>query len=96
MTEMRLFLKGKFNNTKRKAKQKAKKKELAAKIKEMGGTVLTRDSAELLLYRHTVRPFRYNVLRDGKQLDDAKNGKGKSLSAFWGGDWKFLSHKYIE
>ena len=85
---LRFFVFGNFKQT--------TNQQLEKLIAEMGGIVLSRSSAEVILKRHTITPHCYILLQDTALLENGTSGHNKQLSMFSGGDWKFLSWKYIK
>ncbi len=85
---MRFYVVGNFKET--------TNEKLEKLIREMGGTVLSGSTAELILKKHSVTPHCYIVMHERKRLDKALTGQNKQLSSFTGGDWKFSSGTYIK
>ncbi len=85
---MRFFVSGYFKDM--------TKDKLEALNRELGGIVLARSSAELILKKHSQTPHCYIVLQDPpSSLASSSSGKNK-ISSFASGDWKFINWRYIK
>lgn len=101
---MRFYIAGTFDRT-----ENTKKDDLEILVAQLGGTILSKSSAETLLKNHSRVPHCYIIVKNEKALIDAtsyydpksKKGKAeltgaaKNLKMFAGGKWKFLKKEFI-
>ncbi len=98
LTGMRFVLLGNFAGT--------TQDKISSSVENMGGTILSKSSAETILKNHTIAPHCYIVLKDDTILRHATDvdkkvpprmiETAKSIQNFASGNWTFLSFKYLE
>ena len=98
LTGMRFLLIGNFKG--------ATQESVAKTIESMGGTILSKSSADTILKNHTVAPHCYVIIQDDSVLRQATDTDKKVLAksadiaklmqTFASGNWTFLSIEFVE